>query len=226
MKSWYLIAAMAFGVSATAGEVELRMLLPLDRTAYQTNESIPVAVLRSSAQALAASELAVALAGDDGSRMAFSWPLDAVPVAGNDARATEHLYLNARLLRPGRYSLEATANGATASAAIEVFGHVRKSSFKLIAWGSEASPAEQELMGEDGLGFNLLLARGIGDHSIRGAVDWMQCCTQGGRVQSGPAERMRLVGPLRDPGRVGEERRSCTGARRTPWASISTTRRC
>jgi len=180
MKSWYLIAAMAFGVSATAGEVELRLLLPLDRTAYQTNESIPVAVVRSSAQALGASELAVALAGDDGSRMAFSWPLDAVPVIGNDARATEHLYLNARLLRPGRYSLEATANGAKAVAALEVFGHVRKSSFRLIAWGSEASPAEQELMGEDSLGFNLLLARGMGDHSIRGAVDWMQCCTQGG----------------------------------------------
>jgi len=102
MKLLHFVMFTAFGVSAFAGEVELRLTMALDRVAYQTNESVHVAVVRISAQALPASKLAVELNSENGSRMAFSWPLDAVAVAGNDARATEHLYLKCSAARRGR----------------------------------------------------------------------------------------------------------------------------
>ena len=45
----------------------------------------------------------------------------AVPVQGKDARATEHYHVNGWLLRPGHYTVEAAAHGASATAEIDVY---------------------------------------------------------------------------------------------------------
>ena len=82
-----------------------RLLLPLGRTAYQTNERIDLTVLRAAA---APGEMVVTLTDTHGPRMTSTFPV---------ARAAEHLHLNGALLRPGSYVVEvAVDGGATASA--------------------------------------------------------------------------------------------------------------
>jgi hypothetical protein len=166
---------------APAGEESpLTIQLPLGRVAYQTNEAIELAVVRSG-PALPAGTLGLHLAADDGSRLAFSFPL-----AKGELRSTEHLRLNGRLLRPGRYTLEASVEGAKASQEIELYSHLRQSPFRIIDWGCRAKGAEQAAMGADSLGFNLLYASYGGlsaDDSIRAGLDYMWCCTMGGGHQ-------------------------------------------
>src|SRR6185436_20269980 len=116
------------------------------------NEAIELAVLRSG-PALAAGTLTLNVSGDDGSRMSFAFP-----IAKGEGRATEHLRLNGRLLRPARYTLEASVENAKASREIELYSHVRQSPFRLIDWGCRAKGSEQAAMGADSLGFNLLYA--------------------------------------------------------------------
>jgi hypothetical protein len=176
-----LVAGTAFRSPA---EVKLELRLPLGRVAYQANESIDITVLRSSTDALPATDLRLALGGADGSNLAFSWPLPAEAPAA--AAVPVHLRLNARLLRPGSYKVEVAAHGAVARQDFEIHSHVRKSSFRLIDWSSRAKGAEQATMGEESLGFNLLYAAYGGlspDDSIRGGLDYMWCCTMGGGHQ-------------------------------------------
>jgi outer membrane protein assembly factor BamB len=175
----WVAALLGFGWPAE--EAGLEILLPLGRTAYQTNEAIEFAVVRSGPGALPAGGLGLSLTGPDGSAARFTFP-----VASADRTATEHLRLNGRLLRPGSYALEASSGGASARKEIQVVSHVRKSSFRTIDWGCRAKPAEQAAMGEDSVGFNLLYAAygGLGaDESIRGGLDYMWCCTMGGGHQ-------------------------------------------
>jgi hypothetical protein len=167
-------------------KVELQLLLPLERKAYQTNEWIDVSVVRHSTQALPAGDLVLRLQSEEGSALSFTFPLRAVAVVGKEARATEHLHLNGWLLRPGKYTLAATIGGASASTTLEIYSHIRKSSFRLVDWASRATGAEQATLGEDGLGFNLLYASYGGlsaDDTIRGGLDYMWCCTMGGGHQ-------------------------------------------
>jgi len=166
-------------------EPQVALELPLERTAYQTNEAVHLAVTRSSPGALAAGDLVLTATGADGSRLTFTLAVPAVAVVGKDARATEHVYLNARLLRPGHYTIEAAAAGAAARADIDVFSHVRRSSYRLINWG-RAKGAHQLVEGEDSLGFNLFYGHYAGDREanfIRAGVDFMSCCTMGGGHQ-------------------------------------------
>jgi hypothetical protein len=161
-------------------ESQLTIQLPLGRVAYQTNESIELAIVRSG-PALPAGTLALTLAADDGSKLAFTFLL-----AKGELRATEHLRLNGRLLRPGRYSVEASVEGGKATREIELYSHVRRSPFRLIDWSSRAKGVEQAAMGPDSLGFNLLYASYGGlsaDDSIRAGLDYMWCCTMGGGHQ-------------------------------------------
>ncbi len=138
----FLMAGMLLVILVAAqpgwAQVKLQILLPLGRVAYQTNERIDVSVLRTSAAVMPAAELAFTVTGEDASKLAFTFPLAAVPVVGADARATEHLHLNGALLRPGNYTLEVSAYDATASSKIEVYSHIRNSSFRLISWGGGA----------------------------------------------------------------------------------------
>ncbi|MBI3856813.1 MAG: hypothetical protein HY293_14085, partial [Planctomycetes bacterium] len=139
-----------------------------------------LAVVRSG-PAVPAGTLSLNVAGDDGSRMSFSFP-----VSKGEGRATEHLRLNGRLLRPGRYSVEVSVEGSKATKEIELYSHVRQSPFRIIDWSSRAKGAEQAAMGADSLGFNLLYASYGGlaaDDSIRAGLDYLWCCTMGGGHQ-------------------------------------------
>jgi hypothetical protein len=181
-------ALVPFSLAAPTPQspVQLELLLPLGRHAYQTNERIDLAVVRTSAKPLPAASLKLTLAGADGSSLAFTFPLAEVTGGTPGARQTEHLYLNGWLLRPGKYTVTASADGALAKTNIDLHSHVRRSSFKLIDWASHAKPEEQEALGEDSLGFNLLYASygGLGpDATVRGGLDYMWCCTMSGAHQ-------------------------------------------
>lgn len=170
---------------ASPGLAKTELVLPLGRTAYQTNEDIHLAVVRSAEKALAAGDLVLTLAGDDGSRLSFTLAVPAVALVGADARATEHLYLDGRLLRPGRYAVEVAVDGQAATAEIEVYSHVRRSSYRLLPWG-RAKGKQQLSEGEDSLGFNLFYGVYADDpegNLVRAGLDYMKCCTMGGGHQ-------------------------------------------
>jgi hypothetical protein len=167
--------------SQAADPARFQILLPLGRVAYQTNEWIDIAVLRRAPDGLKRGKLVLTLAGQDGSNLAFTFPIKGA--AGKPAVATEHLRLNGYLLRPGKYTLRAKGDGATARAKIEVYSHIRESSFKLIDWASRAAKHEQATLGQKSLGFNLLLYAYGGldpDELIRGGLDYMRNCAMGG----------------------------------------------
>jgi len=179
-----VVSVLAFACGATRGAT-VEIVLPLGRTAYQTNEDIHVAVVRNGAGPLGGGELTLTVSGADGSRMTFRFEAAPVKVVGANARATEPLRLNARLLRPGKYTLETTVDGTTARAEIEVYSHVRHSSYRLICWG-RAKGDQQLIEGPDGLGFNLFYGHYAADEQanlLRAGVDFMRCCTMSGGHQ-------------------------------------------
>ena len=194
------IVVLITGISSILAlqAAQLQIALPLGRIAYQTNEQIDFAITRSDTQQLPANSLTMLITSDDGSKLTFSFPLKAVALTGNEARSTEHYHINARLLRPGKYQLVATADGATANTTFSVFSHLRKSTFHLLEWGSRAKGDEQALLGEDSLGFNTnyTMYGGVDVNAmIRGGVDYMTCCSLGGAHQIG----MRLECDWSDP---------------------------
>ncbi len=175
-----LVAILLPGLSPAGEESTLTILLPLGRAAYQTNEAIELAIVRSG-PALPAGTLALNLVAEDGGRLSFAFP-----VAKGEGKVTEHLRLDGRLLRPGRYALEASVDGAKGSRDLELYSHVRQSPFRIVDWGCRAKGAEQGTMGADSLGFNLLYASYGGlspDDTIRAGVDYMWCCTMSGGHQ-------------------------------------------
>lgn len=174
-----LAALLLFSLGAAAAPA-LKLLLPQGRTAFQTNERIDLSVLRTDTAALPAADLTLVVTGA-GSRLTFTFPLKAAALAGDAARATDHLHLNGWLLRPGTYTVEARAGEATAQTTIELFSHLRKSSYRTIHWGGPAGDGMKG-EGEDGLGFNLMLG-GIEEQSIREKMDIMGVCTMGGMHQ-------------------------------------------
>jgi len=169
---------------------QVQLLLPLGRTAYQTNEQIDLSTVLSDTQALPAGILTLLVTGDDASTLAFTFPMSAVAANNGAARTTQHFHLDGRLLRPGAYTVSVAANGATATTRFELFSHIRKSPFKLIDWGSRAAGIDLTRLGEDSLGFNLVYGEfrqgrtlGNAEASIRGGLDFMQCCTMSGAHQ-------------------------------------------
>lgn len=185
-----LTAALASTAFHVAAAPRLELLLPLKRTVYQTNEKIDLAVLRIAPEAaLAADVLQLEAVGDNGSRLTFTFPLAAVaPDATGEARATERLHLEAALLRPGTYVLEARMQDAAATNRIEIYSHIRKTPFRLIDWGGSGSGTgeDQVRCGEEGTGVNLMLGSYAGHNqeaNIRGGMDYMRNCTMAGAHQ-------------------------------------------
>ncbi|HUW30039.1 MAG TPA: hypothetical protein VM223_00345 [Planctomycetota bacterium] len=175
------ILSLALIALGTTHAAELQVVLPSGRAAYQTNEMIDVSVIASDAGALPAADLDLSVTGLDGSRTDLSFPLAAVPADGNGARLVEHIRLNARLLRPGKYELRAECHGAAATASFELFSHVRRSTFRLLDWGGVAKAEDQLGMGERGLGFNVLQGGGTNcDDTIRAGMDYLRNCSMGG----------------------------------------------
>lgn len=190
----YLLAALflRFGLffagASLHAEATLEIQIPLARTAYQTNETIPLAVVRKSAATLEAGNLVLTISGDGGSQMRFVFPVKAVSVAGNSAQANEPLNIDARMLRPDHYTAGVEVDGATAQVEFDIYSHVRRSSFRIINWGGNGqNKGEKQLTaGEDSLGYNLILGHYIKDDGanfIRAGVDFMSGCTMSGGHQ-------------------------------------------
>src|SRR5262245_27327096 len=173
MRSLSILAALIFAaVPCLAAEVKI--LLPQNRAAFQTNEWIDLTVVRSSDTPTQATvKLTAADGGAVEARVAFG------------TRSVEHLHVNGWLLRAGKHGSEVSANGATAKAEIEVYSHIRQSSFRLINWG-RAAGKDQLVQGEDGLGFNLFYGHYGQDENanfIRAGVDFISNCTMDGAHQ-------------------------------------------
>ena len=192
-------AVATFAVLArpsSAEAAQLQILMPLGRSAYQTNEFIDLSAVRSDVRALGAGPLLLSVLSADGSKMTFVFPVGAVPVQGQSARRTENLHLNARLLRPGRYTVDMASDGATATATFTLYSAVRKSTYKTVHWGGPGGDAMLG-EGENGLGFNLVLSGDIShqEQSIAAGVDIMGNCLMGG----GHQYELRLTNDWSDP---------------------------
>ena len=179
-----------------AGAAQIQILMPLGRATYQTNEVIDLSAVRSDDRALPAGPLTLSVAGADGSKMTFVFPVGAVPLHGASARTTENLHLNGWLLRPGRYTVDVTADGATATTTVTVYSAVRRSTYRTIHWGG---PGGDAMLGEGerGLGFNLVLSGDIlhQEPSIAAGVDIMGNCLMGG----GHQHDLQLTNDWSDP---------------------------
>ncbi|MEI6518440.1 MAG: hypothetical protein WCO98_00105 [bacterium] len=186
-----LIVGLLAGISASAAK--LQVLLPLNRTAYQTNELIDISVVRSDVQALPAGLLTLTVTGDDASKMTFAFPVKAVLMAGADARNTEKLRLNGWLMRPGAYTVDVACDGAAAQTKIEIFSHIRKSDYKTIHWGGITNKS-MITEGENGMGFNIAMGE-TGEPSIRSGLDVMGNCLMGG----GHQHDLKLTNDWSDP---------------------------
>ena len=181
----FILLAIFATSSTRLGAAELKLYLPLGRTAYQCNERIALTVLRSSRDPLPAGDLLLTLSGDDGSQLAFTFAEKQVEASGGQAQGVEHLQVNGWLLRPGAYRVEVACDGASARTNLTVHSHVRRSDFKLINWG-RAKGRDQLAQGEDSLGFNLFYGGYAADDEanfIRAGVDFMGCCVMGGGHQ-------------------------------------------
>jgi hypothetical protein len=180
MRLFVLLLMLITTLPATAAEVKI--LLPQNRAAFQTNEWIDISVMRTAPQPLAASPVILKLTGADGSVIESKFAASAKPQGANQVL---HYHINGWLLRPGKYTVEATTDGATGKAEIEVYSHIRQSDFRLINWG-RATKQQQLAEGEDGFGFNLFYG-GYGSDDdanfIRAGVDFMSCCTMSGAHQ-------------------------------------------
>lgn len=171
-----LAAGLLAGTCAPPVLAEVTILLPLHRAAYQTNEWIHLTVQRSGDKALSASELELRLLGEDGSKLAFTFPA---------SHRLEHLHLSGWLLRPGKYAVEASYEGEVGRVTIEVFSHIRRSSFRLVNWSGRAAVTARLPEGEDNLGYNLFMAENHlpDENLIRAGCDFMAVDVMGGGHQ-------------------------------------------
>ncbi|MGB2821286.1 MAG: PQQ-binding-like beta-propeller repeat protein [Phycisphaerae bacterium] len=177
-----LLALVPLAGRARAATLDLQ--LPLGRSAYQTNEVIDLAILRSSSAALPAGELKLTVTGSDGSVLRFVFPVKAVPVKNGQARATEHVHLNGRLLRPGAYVVEAACDGAAATGTFDLHSHLRRSSFTIVDWSWHGQTGRRlQVIGEDSMGYNVTYKQANGDESIRGGLNFMRGMVLGGAHQ-------------------------------------------
>jgi len=174
---WLLISLLALLPVSLAAAVELKLTFPQNRTVFQTNERIDVSVVRSSeAGGLPAGVLTLTLAGET-STMTFTFELKGAAAVDGEGSATDHLHLNGWLIKPGTYTLTATMGGASDKADIDIFSHIRKSSYRVIRWeGPRGDDMRGE--GEDGLGFNLY-GGGTEEMSIREKMDITGWCAMG-----------------------------------------------
>lgn len=169
------MAAVSPGTQAA----EVRLHLPLGRTAYQTNEWIDVAVVRD-----VPGPVRLSLCCADGNNIEATFADRTHPPLRG--QRTGHYRIDARLLRPGRYTLHAhCADVSSQPLELLIVSHLRKSEFKLSNWG-RARGAQQLSQGEDSLGYNLAYAaysRDETDGFLRAGMDFMPTCTLSGGHQ-------------------------------------------
>ncbi|MFM8634338.1 MAG: hypothetical protein ACKOEX_05945 [Planctomycetia bacterium] len=169
-----LLLMLGMAPAGPLAAADLGLTLPLQRSVYQTNERIDFTVHRPAGPGT----LEVTLQAADGGRMAFTMPA---------SRGTEHLHVNAALLRPAAYTVTVAEGAATAAIEIEVVSHVRRSNYRLINWSSAQKPEEFPQQGESGFGYNMLygqFGRKAADIALmRAGVDAVSVCTMSGGHQ-------------------------------------------
>ena len=75
---WLLLVLISGSMTSFAAPT-VQLLLPLGRANYQTNEQIGLTIIRNdTADALAATDLDIKMTGDDGSKLAFTFPVPAI----------------------------------------------------------------------------------------------------------------------------------------------------
>jgi len=159
---------------------ELKLTFPQGRSAFQTNELIGVSVVRTADGDLPAGNVTLVLEGEK-TKATIVFGLKAASAVDGNASATDHLHLNGWLIKPGNYTLTATMGDVADKADIEMYSHIRKSTYRTIHWGGphgEAMKGE----GENGLGFNLNMG-GVDEWSIREGMDIMGITAMGGMHQ-------------------------------------------
>ena len=174
MKTTAVNAMLA--IAAASAMAETTILLPAGRSFYQTNERIPLSVVRTADGALPAGAMSLALSspGARSFRCEFAAP-------AGEARRVEHVSLDARLLKPGDYELAVTVDGSTAATNFTVCSHIRQSDYRLIHWGGSRND-QMAAEGIGGLGFNLAMGD-RGEESIPSGQDVMGTCLMGGGHQ-------------------------------------------
>ncbi len=183
-RAWLFSLASICVAALPTHAANVKIGLPLQRDAYQTNEWIDISVVRSDNAALPAGTLTLHLqpVNFEGGDVVATFDAPAVAVQGKEARRVEHLHISGWLLRPGKYHVTATIGANTGAADIEVVSHVRQSSFRLVNWG-RAEKDEQLLQGEDSFGFNLFYGNETKDSLLRAGVDAMGVCVMSGGHQ-------------------------------------------
>jgi len=186
-----VIAAVGMALPAFAAGLSLQW--PLGRSAYQTNETFDLAVIRSAPEDLPKSDLVLTLTAADGTKNVFTFPVPAVAAVDGQAQSTEVFHINGRLLRPGKYNVAVSCNNMEMELApgFELFSHLRMSSFVIGDWGSRVNNGTPfHKMGEESLGFNFIYgefrkhnATLQAEGAIRGGMDYAQVCTQSGAHQ-------------------------------------------
>jgi len=174
---WLLVFVMTLLPAAVVSAAEMKLFFPQGRAAFQTNELIDVSVIRSGEGELPAGNVTLALAEAGGkSTMTFVFGLKA-----GSGSATDNLRLNGWMIKPGAYTLTATMGDATATADIEIFSHVRRSTYKTIQWNGPRGD-NMKGHGEGGLELNLMFG-GVEEISIREKMDIMGIMAMGGAHQ-------------------------------------------
>jgi len=167
----------------------LEIIFPLKRTSFQTNELIYFSVVSNND--VLGNGLKVRIKGDDGSLLdSFFIPQFLTP-GRNKSTKVEHFVINGSLLKPGHYTIEVEKDSQIAKKEFDIFSHIRRTSYKLIDWGSFADGEQLVYLGERNLGFNLVLGNNMrnpktiknAEYLIRGGADWMQACTMSGGHQ-------------------------------------------
>jgi len=171
----WLLVCLAAMVPAAMASAELKLVFPQNRGAFQTNELINVSILRTGEGELPAGSLTLALEGEK-TKMTFVFDLK----AGSQS-ATDHLHLNGWLIKPGTYTLTATMGGQSDTASLDVFSHIRRSTYKTIHWWGPVGEAMKG-EGDGGLGINLMFG-GVDEWSIREKMDIMGIMAMGGMHQ-------------------------------------------
>ncbi|MCL2701487.1 MAG: hypothetical protein FWE88_07320, partial [Phycisphaerae bacterium] len=174
---WMLISLMTLLPATMVSAIELTLFFPQNRSAFQTNELIDVSVIRSGEGALPAGAVTLVLAEADGkSTMTFVFGLKA-----GDGSATDNLRLNGWMIKPGAYTLTATMGDASDKADIDVFSHIRRSTYRTIQWNGPRGD-NMKGHGEGGLEINLMFG-GVEEISIREKMDIMGIMAMGGGHQ-------------------------------------------
>lgn len=180
-----LLTLTALAIATPLARAEIKIHLPLGRTAYQTNEWIDLTIVRDSPSSMPQGPVTLTLSGQDGSKIVTIFDAPPPMEQGKESIPVRHLHVNGWLLRPGKYTVEAQIEKDKDAVTIDVYSHIRQSSFKLINWGT-AKKENQLIQGEDSLGFNTFYGHyGQDDDAnfIRAGVDFIPNCVMSGGHQ-------------------------------------------